>query len=187
MDAGFSGHTLLSPWGRSPASLFLHVPPKARPEPDAMRLQGICPLSCVAGDKMGMRGQNQRGQMGTWGQSPTSLFFHVSLKARCHAASRHLSPSCPFGDKFVPGRKPDVEPFGDKTGIRGQMRGQNDGLRSQYPWALGTNLSFCPHFPLLLRGVRENIRVAYICRNGDKTALLSPSGDNLRHPPSSST
>ena len=63
MDACFSGRPLLSPRRQSPASLFLHVPSKGRPEPDVVRLQGICPLSCTAGDKMGVRGQN--GSAGT--------------------------------------------------------------------------------------------------------------------------
>ena len=98
----FRAFPFVPPWGRSPASLFLYVPPKARchavsghlspvvygrgqngdagtnlrgqngdmrddlwhpssfpylPKLDAVRLPGICPLSCKAGDKMGVRGQ----------------------------------------------------------------------------------------------------------------------------------
>ena len=66
-------------------------------KPDSMRLSDICPLSCKAGDKMG-----------PWGQ----IIRHGML----------LSPKGQNGDKFVPVRKPDAEPFGDKTGVRGQMR-----------------------------------------------------------------
>ena len=57
-------------------ALFLHVSPKGRLEPDALRFPGICPLSCKARDKS--EGTNQRGQDGGHGDNlrhPSSFTY----------------------------------------------------------------------------------------------------------------